>query len=101
MSHLSSLNALSFLNYWFKGMLSAKFINVPLILNIMFQVYVNFISFGLRLRSTFGIYFLKYLNLICTMHIMSIFFLCSQLLLKIYVIVLVMNIFVFYITYHL
>jgi hypothetical protein len=35
-------------------MLSAKFIVVPLILNITFLVYDNFISFGFRLRSTFG-----------------------------------------------
>lgn len=101
MSHLSSLHALSFLNDWFKGMLSAKFIVVPLILNITFLVYDNFISFGFRLRSTFGVYFLKYFNMIWTMHIMSKFSLCLQLILKTYVIVLVTNIYVFYITYHL
>jgi len=101
MSRLSSLHALSFVHDWFKEMLSAKFIVASLILNITFPMYVNFISFGFRLRSTFGICFLKYFNVIWTMHIMSKFILCLQLLLKEYVIVLVTNIYVFYITYHL
>ncbi len=47
-SHFSSLNALSFLKFLSKNIVSAKCIVVLLMLNDVFDVYVNFIIFGFK-----------------------------------------------------
>ncbi len=54
MSRLSSFNALSFVRFLFNGIASAKCIVVPLMLNVTFHVYVNFMTFGFE-GSTFGV----------------------------------------------
>ncbi len=46
-SHFSSLNALSSLKFLFKKMVNVEcMVNVPLMLNEIFIVYVNFMIFG-------------------------------------------------------
>ncbi len=54
MFQLSSLNALSFVKFLFNGIASAKCIVVPLMLNLVFLVYANFMIFGFK-GSTFVI----------------------------------------------
>jgi hypothetical protein len=45
---LSSLNALSYVNFIVNGITSAKCIIMPLILNVTFPMYVNFMIFGFK-----------------------------------------------------
>ncbi len=54
MSHLSSLHALSSIIFLFNEIASAECIIVPLILNVVFLIYVNFMTFGFK-GSTFVI----------------------------------------------
>ncbi len=52
-SHLSSFNALSYDWFLFNGIAIVKCIVVPLMLNVTFHVYVNFMTFGFK-GSAFG-----------------------------------------------
>ncbi len=47
-SHFSSRNVFNFLNFLSKSIASAKCIVVLLMLNVVFDVYVNFIIFGFK-----------------------------------------------------
>jgi len=54
MSHLSSLNALSYVRFLFNGIASVECIVVPLMLNVVFPMYANSMNFGIK-GSTFVI----------------------------------------------
>ncbi len=67
MFHLSSLNALSFVRFSFNGIANAKCIIVPLMLNVVFLVYANFMIFGFK-GSTFVICLIYYRSMFCIIH---------------------------------
>ncbi len=61
-------NALTSLKNIFNGIASAECIMVPLILNVIFLMYVNFITFGFRM-SMFVVSFIQHCNMFYMMDI--------------------------------